>query len=89
MIGLFRMMLARHVADSTAMERLLQESGIDWTIARPPYLKDGGAQRGYRAEAGVAPTGAWSMQRGDLAAFLLDEVESHGHPRMVVGLASA
>src|SRR5262245_45079360 len=41
MIGLLRMMLARHVADSTAMERVLQESSIDWTIARPPYLKDG------------------------------------------------
>ena len=89
MIGLLRMMLARHVADSTAMERALQESSIDWTIARPPYLKDGGTKRGYRAEAGIAPPGAWSMQRCDLAAYLLDEVESHDHPRMVVGVASA
>ncbi|HJZ75962.1 MAG TPA: NAD(P)H-binding protein [Vicinamibacterales bacterium] len=69
MIGLFRMMLARHVADSTAMERVLQESSIDWTIVRPPYLKDGGTKRGYRAEVGVAPAGAWSMQRCDLATF--------------------
>jgi hypothetical protein len=41
------------------------------------------------AEAGIPPASGWSMQRCDLAAFLLDEGEKHDHPRMIVGLASA
>lgn len=87
-IGLLRLVLARHVADSTAMEGLIQPSDTDWTIVRPPMLLERGAKRGYRAKVGALPTGAWAMQRTDLATFLLDEAEKQEHVRAIVGIAS-
>lgn len=87
-IGLLRLMLARHVADSTAMEGLVQASHTDWTIVRPPMLLEGGAKRGYRIKVGALPAGAWAMQRTDLATFLLDEAEKQEHVRAIVGIVS-
>jgi putative NADH-flavin reductase len=68
MIALLRLFLARHVADSTAMERLIVGSNMDCTFVRPPRLLQGGVARGYRIEVGARPRGSWAMQRGDLAA---------------------
>ena len=87
-IHLLRLILARHVADSAAMERLVCASDVDWTIVRPPRLLDGGAAKGYRIETGAQPTGPWSMQRADLAAYLLDEAEERKSPRAIVGITS-
>jgi len=88
-IALLRLTLARHVADSIAMERLVGASDTDWTIVRPPRLLEGGVPRGYRIEAGARPGGAWAMERVDLAAFLLDEAETGDHLKTVVGITSA
>jgi|SRR5579863_2992741 len=85
---LLRLILARYVADSVAMERLVIASDVDWTIVRPPRLLDGGVAKGYRIEVGAQPKGAWSMQRADLAACLLDEAESGEHARAIVGVTS-
>jgi putative NADH-flavin reductase len=88
-IGLLRKVLARHVADSTAMEHLIELSDTDWTIVRPPRLLDGGPPHGYKAEAGAQPDGPASLQRADLAAFMLDAVENHRYPKAIVGVTSA
>jgi putative NADH-flavin reductase len=88
-IALLRLMLARHVADSSAMEGLVRASDVDWTIVRPPMLKEGAKPRGYRIQSGAAPRGAWAMQRTDLATFLLDEAEKAKHKREIVGITSA
>jgi putative NADH-flavin reductase len=87
--GLLRAMLARHVADSTAMEHLIELSDTDWTIVRPPRLVDGGHPHGYRAAPGTLPDGPASLERADLAAFMLDVVEKHQYPRAIVGVTSA
>jgi putative NADH-flavin reductase len=87
-IGLLRLILARHVADSAAMERLVCASDLDWTIVRAPRLLDGGAAKGYRLELDRRPKGAWSMQRADLAAYLLDEAEGRKNPGAIVGITS-
>jgi len=87
-IPILRIVLAKHLADSAAMEHLVRASETDWTIARPPMLVDGGAPCGYRVSIGGLPAGAWSMQRADLATFLLDEADRGEHVRLIVGLAS-
>jgi putative NADH-flavin reductase len=87
-IHLLRLILARHVADSAAMERLVGASDVDWTIVRPPRLLDGGDAKGYRIELDEQPKGGWSMQRADLAAYLLDEAEYRKNPRAIVGITS-
>ena len=86
--ALLRFILARHVADSEAMERLVQSSAVDWTIVRPPRLVEGAAPRGYRAKSGALPGRGLTMQYADLAAFLVDEAERQDHRRQVVGVAS-
>jgi len=87
LIALLRFILARHVADSEAMERLVRSSAVDWTIVRPPRLVEGAAPRGYRAESGALPGRGLTMQYADLAAFLVDEAERQDHRRQVVGVA--
>lgn len=88
-VALLRLILARHVADSAAMERLVDASDLDWTIVRPPKLNEGKSPRGYRIAVDAAPRGAWAMQYDDLATFLLDEAENGTHGRQIVGIVSA
>jgi putative NADH-flavin reductase len=87
-ILLLKLILARHVADSNAMEQIVSASDTDWIIVRPPRLLEGGIPRGYRIEIGGEPKGSWSMQRSDLATYLLDEAERGEHPRKVIGITS-
>jgi putative NADH-flavin reductase len=88
-IAILRLMLARHVEDSTAMEALVRASDLDWTIVRPPRLKDSGSSGGYRIARSEAPHGSWSIPYADLATFLLDEAENGNHKREIVGITSA
>lgn len=84
-----RLALKRNVADSAAMEHVICASKTDWTIVRPPRLLEGGIPRGYRVDRLPFQGSSWAMQRADVAAFLLDEVEKAGHVREIVGLTSA
>lgn len=88
LVMLLKLFLARHVADSTAMEEVVRARATAWTIVRPPRLLDGGSKRGYRIEVGARPRGPAYMQRADLAAFLLDAAERREHLEEVVGIAS-
>jgi len=82
---LLKWVLARILADSIAMERLVQSTDLDWTIVRPPRLKSGGVTRGYRVHPNALGD-RWSMERADLATFLLDEAERGEYRRAIVGL---
>jgi hypothetical protein len=53
-----------------------------------PRLRDGGTPHGYRAKACALPDGPTSIERADLAAFMLDAVEYHQYPRAIVGVTS-
>lgn len=73
--------------DKEAMEPLIVASGLDWTIVRPPTLKDHRAIGHYTTGVSV-PIRLWSsIGRADLAAFLVDEAEDsqyvHAFPRIV------
>ena len=82
---LLKWVLARILADSIAMERLVQSTDLDWTIVRPPRLKSGGVTRGYRVHPNALGD-HWSMERADLATFLLDEAERGEYRLAIVGL---
>src|SRR5262249_20361052 len=80
----------RNVADDSAdMERVVMESDLDWTIARPPRLTNSPIIKGYRAKVDTLPKGAFFMGRADLAQFLLDEAERNEYVRHIVGLTSS
>ena len=82
----FRWLIKHHLRDLTTMETILQESGRDFTIARPPRLVDG-PEESYRSERAALPEGAAVMSFRAVAAFMLDCVERHTHPREIMGLA--
>ena len=62
-------------SDFVATEPVVRSSDLDWTIVRPPQLKDGDARGRYRRadDAGV-PFGI-SIRRADLARAVLDVLE--------------
>jgi putative NADH-flavin reductase len=83
-----RWILARHVADSTEMERLVRAAEMDWTIVRPPRLTEGSDPHGHVVGVASMPAGARSMRRVDLAAFLVEEAEQGRFKRTLVGVTS-
>ncbi len=61
------------IAAKTEQERLIQESGMDWTIVRPGGLGDGPRTGGYHS--GTDPTlMAGLISRADVAEFVLRQL---------------
>jgi putative NADH-flavin reductase len=78
--------LRSHMRDSLAMEKVVQDSGLDWTIARPPRLTLH-RYATYRSREGAAPTRGTSLSRKAVAAFMLDAIEQKKHFQKIVGIA--
>jgi uncharacterized protein YbjT (DUF2867 family) len=78
--------LRNHMRDSLAMEKVVQDSGLDWTIARPPRLTQE-QHATYRSREGAAPTRGFSLSRKAVAAFMLDAIEQKKHFQKIVGIA--
>jgi putative NADH-flavin reductase len=70
------------------MERVVTESGLDWTIARPPRLTNGGLTGSYGIEDNRMPRGRRALSRADVAHFLLEELEHRAHIHRIVGMAA-
>src|SRR5438067_4027990 len=78
--------MRNHMLDSLAMEAIVQASGLDWTIARPPRLTQEGYTT-YRSREDAAPRMGFSLSRKAVAAFMLDAIEQRKHVRKIVGIA--
>jgi putative NADH-flavin reductase len=78
--------LRNHMRDSLAMEKIVQESGLDWTIARPPRLTQE-QYATYRSREGAASKRGFSISRKAVAAFMLDAIEQKKHFQKIVGIA--
>jgi putative NADH-flavin reductase len=83
---IIKYILRNGLADSREMEQLVIESGLDWTIARPPRLTDGPKTESYHIADGSLPGKQRSISRADVAHFFLDEAERPAHVREIVGL---
>lgn len=89
-IVVMRMMMTNKLADARAMEDMVSASDVDWTIVRPPHLKEGVTPVGYQTKAWERPNRSWaSLQFTDLADFLLEAVERRLFIRQTVGIAPA
>jgi len=78
--------LRSHMRDSRAMEEIVQASGLDWTIARPPRLTEEDSTS-YRRREGAAPKMGFTLARKAVAAFMLDAIEQQKHFHKIVGIA--
>jgi putative NADH-flavin reductase len=71
----FQLVFGRAYEDKSLQERLIKESGLDWTIVRPGVLT-GGPRTGHckvLAEASLWRNGI--VSRADVAAFLVRQIE--------------
>jgi putative NADH-flavin reductase len=74
------------VADSSAMERVFQESGLDWTIVRPPQLTDKPYTGKYRVREGHMPWFGFKISRTDVADFMVKAVDNRSSILKIVGI---
>ncbi|MBV8171409.1 MAG: NAD(P)H-binding protein [Candidatus Eremiobacteraeota bacterium] len=72
--------------DKERQEMAIFKSGLDWTIVRPPVLRDGPRTGSYRLAVGSAPKGGWRVSRGDLADFIVRELprKDYIHQALVI-----
>jgi putative NADH-flavin reductase len=75
------------IADKTAMEAIVRDSGTDWVIARPPILTDGAATAKIYV-LGNRETGHM-ITRADLAVWLVEQLESKEYLRQAVTVVNS
>jgi putative NADH-flavin reductase len=83
-----RLFFPQIVADASAMERLFAESGLDWTIVRPPELTDKPYRGKYRVREGQLPRFGFKISRADVANFMLNVTEDRSSIRKVFGVSN-
>lgn len=75
------------VADASAMERTITESGLDWTIVRPPQLTDKPPSGRYRVREGHLPLFGFHVSRADVADLLIKTAEDRTYAGRVLGMS--
>jgi putative NADH-flavin reductase len=83
-----RAMFSAHYADLAIMEDIVRESGLDWTISRPPQLNDKPLTGVYRTAYGQNIRGGTSVSRADVAHHMLRMIDQRGTIKQVVGIAN-
>ena len=72
----FQIVFGRAYDDKSLQERMIKESGLDWTIVRPGVLRGGPRTGRYEV---LAESWQWrngTISRADVAAFLVRQIES-------------
>ena len=62
--------------DRIEQERLVETSGLAWTLVKPPRLSDGEARRQYRSGENLKVGAMSSINRLDLSRFILDQLDA-------------
>jgi putative NADH-flavin reductase len=80
--------LRKHYADLAAMEDTLRDSGLDWTVVRPPRLTDRPMTGAYRTAMGQNLRGGWFISRADVAHQLLRVLGQPETIKQTIGIAN-
>ncbi|HUZ96114.1 MAG TPA: SDR family oxidoreductase [Edaphobacter sp.] len=83
-----RLFFSGVVKDATAMEQVLFESGLDWTIVRPPRLTDDPYTGRYRVREGHLPRFGFTISRADVADSFIKSAETHAHIQRLIGISN-
>ncbi|WP_027345231.1 NAD(P)-dependent oxidoreductase [Hamadaea tsunoensis] len=81
-------MFRAHYADLAIMEDLVRDSGLEWTISRPPQLTDKPGTGRYREAYGRNIKGGWSVPRADVAHHMLAMLNRPETIGRIVGIAT-
>ncbi|OLE27854.1 MAG: hypothetical protein AUG44_09070 [Actinobacteria bacterium 13_1_20CM_3_71_11] len=79
--------LREHYADLALMEELLRDSGLDWTVVRPPRLTDKPLTGTYRTAYGRNIRGGALVSRADVAHYMLHALDDPTSIGQTVGIA--
>ena len=74
--------------DLARMEDTVRDSGLEWTVVRPPKLTNGGLTGTYRTAVGRNVKGGLSVSRADVAHLMLQLVDKPDAIGQVVGVAN-
>ena len=83
-----RRVLKDAFADFVAMEQVVQASGLDWTIMRPPALTDKPLTGRYRTRDGLNLRGGLTVCRADVAHLALAVADDPDSYRTAIYLAN-
>lgn len=72
---LLQKILKHAYADMLKMERIVSASDLDWTILRPPWLRDGPHTGKYRFSVHEYINRPYKISRADLADFIVIHLE--------------
>jgi len=70
----FRTLLRGIYADKLVGDRMIRDSGLDWTIVQPVVLTDGPLTRHYRVGEHLRLSGVNKVSRADTAHFIVDRI---------------
>jgi putative NADH-flavin reductase len=85
---LARRMFRAHYADLALTDDVLRDSGLDWTVTRPPRLTDGPLSGRYRTAVGRNVRGGAFVSRADVAHHMLRVLEQPQTVGRFVGVAN-
>ena len=77
----FQIVFGRAYDDKSLQERLIQESGLDWTIARPGVLTGGPPTGHYKILSDSSKWRNGIISRADVAEFLVRQIEDRTYIR--------
>jgi putative NADH-flavin reductase len=83
-----RLLFPGVVIDATAMEQIVMQSGVDWTIIRPPQLTDKPFTGKYRIRIGHLPGFGFKISRADVAHSFIKTVEDPASVRKILGVSN-
>ena len=73
--------------DMNIMEELVQQSGLNYTIVRPPFLTNGPLTKDYRVIYDQWFEDDKDLSRADLAHYLLEAIDDSRARNRIVGLS--
>lgn len=75
----FQIVFGRAYEDKSLQERLIKESGLDWTIARPGVLTSGPRTGRYKVLTNASQWRNGIIARADVADFLVRQIADRAH----------
>ena len=84
---LIKAALKKLYADLALMEDVVHDSGLDWTIVRPPRLTDKPRTGRYRTAYGQNLRGGVFISRADVADLMLRVLKQPETIKQVIGIA--
>jgi len=80
--------LRKHYADLALMEDILRDSGLAWTVIRPPRLTDKPLTGTYRIAYGRNLRRGVLVSRADVALLMLRVLDQPQTVKQVLGIAN-